>query len=74
MQLLCCNTTISLNAGGYQKGDIKQAYITTSINTADKMTKSLTPHNHFPHFHRLLVFLPISGDPDIDKVQRFFIT
>jgi len=57
-----------------KKGDITLAYIPTSENPADIMTKPLTPHNHFPHFHRLLVYLPSSGDLEIDKVQIFFIT
>ena len=57
-----------------KKGDIKLAYISTSENPAHIMTKPLTPHNHFPHFHCLLVFLPLSGDPEIDKVQIFSIS
>ena len=57
-----------------KKGDIKLAYIPTSENPADIMTKPLTPHNHFPHFHRLLVYLPSSGDLEIDKVQIYSIT
>ena len=51
-----------------KKGDIKLAYIPPSENPADNMTKPLTPHNYFPHFHRLLVLLPLIGDPEIDKV------
>ena len=52
-----------------EKGDIKVAYIPTSENPAHNIiTVPLTPHNHFPQFHRLMVFLLLSGDnPDIAK-------
>ena len=45
-----------------KKGDIKLAYIPTSENPADIMTKPLTPQKHLPHFLRLMTFLSPSGD------------
>jgi len=54
-----------------KKGDIKLAYIPTSENPADIMTKPLTPQKHLPHFLRLMTFLSPSGDLEIDKVPRF---
>ena len=54
-----------------QKGKISLAYIPTSDNPADIMTKPLlTPTAHVPHFLRLMIFLPSSGDPEIDEVPR----
>ena len=53
-----------------QKGKISLAYIPTSDNSADIMTKPLTPTAHVPHFLRLMIFLPSSGDPEIDEVPR----
>ena len=53
-----------------QKGKISLAYIPTSENPADIMTKPLTPTAHVPHFLRLMIFLPSSGDPEIDEVPR----
>ena len=50
-----------------KRGHITLAYVPTSENPADIMTKPLPPSTHHTHF-RLMIYLPSSTDQEIDSV------
>jgi len=56
-----------------KRGHITLAYVPTSENPADIMTKPLPPSSHRTHFLKLMIYLPPSTDQEIDSVPDYSI-
>ena len=56
-----------------KRGHITLAYVPTSENPADIMTKPLPPSTHRTHFLKLMIYLPPSTDQEIDSVPDYSV-
>ena len=56
-----------------KRGHITLAYVPTSENPADIMTKPLPPSTHRTHFLKLMIYLPSSTDQEIDSVPDYSV-